>query len=59
MKLELFSKNKIGLLILILSMTISSKAQILNPDELALKKIYTTLEEKEKTVKMLQSILYG
>jgi len=51
MKLELFSKNKIGLLILILSMTISSKAQILNPDELALKKIYTTLEDALKNPK--------
>jgi len=48
MKLLNFLKNSIVLLIIFLNISISSNAQILNPDELAAKKIYTSIDDALK-----------
>ena len=49
MKLESFLKNSFGILTILLCMsTFSSKAQILKPEELAEKKVYTSLEDALK-----------
>jgi len=48
MRLWIFLKNSLGVLTILLCVSITSEAQMLKPEELATKKIYTSLEDALK-----------